>query len=213
MKSILAVVAALALAVVSADNIVTITSPLQGTTFKAGQEATITWIDPKVQSIPKIVLDKGPATRLQPVADVASNVPTGPGSFKWTIPANTVPGDDYAFALGVSPDISYTGHITITAADGAAPAGNGTAATTGAATTTAAGSASTTADVKPTTTATSLAITTSSSAAASGTPNGSSAAAGSTTPSAAKPTNAATKANPAALGALALAGVAAVALI
>ena len=43
MKSIFAAIAVLATAVVSAQNIVSITSPLTGTVYTAGQPAIITW--------------------------------------------------------------------------------------------------------------------------------------------------------------------------
>lgn len=43
MKSIFAAIAALAVTVVSAQNIVSITSPLTGTVYTAGQPAIITW--------------------------------------------------------------------------------------------------------------------------------------------------------------------------
>ncbi|KAI9489754.1 Ser-Thr-rich glycosyl-phosphatidyl-inositol-anchored membrane family-domain-containing protein [Zychaea mexicana] len=120
MKSIVAAIAALAVASVSAQqaNIVSITSPLEGTTYTAGQEATISWINPTVDTISKIVLAKGSATALQPVADVASNVDAKAGSYKWTVPADIAPGNDYAFELGQSPNLAFTGHFTIKAGDG-----------------------------------------------------------------------------------------------
>ncbi|KAF7728485.1 hypothetical protein EC973_006038 [Apophysomyces ossiformis] len=225
MKSILATIAALALAVVSADNIVTITFPLEGQTFKAGSEANINWINPQVSTIPRIVLAKGPATGLQVVATVQENVPAAPGTFKWTIPADTPAGNDYAFELGVSPNISYTGHFSIQAGNGAA-SGNSSSASTGATSsgsatsasasasaTVATGSSTTTVAPKSTTT---TAPVQSPTAASSG--NGASTPSGNTgstsaSPSASQPTNAGFKANPATLGALAIAGAAAVALI
>ncbi|KAI8138508.1 hypothetical protein BJV82DRAFT_631075 [Fennellomyces sp. T-0311] len=119
MKSIVAAIAALAVVAVSAQEvIVSITSPLEGTVYTAGKEATISWINPTVDTISKIVLAKGEATLLQPVADVATDVDAKLGSYKWTIPADTPPGNDYAFELGQSPSIAFTGHFTIEAGSG-----------------------------------------------------------------------------------------------
>ncbi|CAO3640775.1 unnamed protein product [Mucor hiemalis] len=114
MKSIFAAVFAVAVAVVSAQsNPVSITSPLTGTIYTAGQTATISWVQPQVDVIPKIVLAKGSPNALQPVATIAENVDATKGSYEWNIPANITAGEDYALELGVSPDISFTGLFTI----------------------------------------------------------------------------------------------------
>ncbi|CAO3608249.1 unnamed protein product [Cunninghamella echinulata] len=101
--------------------IVSITSPLTKQSYTAGGQAIITWINPKVDTIPSITLSKGPSTALQPVAEVAKNVNAKDQKYTWTIPANTPPGDDYAFVLGVSPDQAYTGQFSIKASDGSQP--------------------------------------------------------------------------------------------
>ncbi|EPB91286.1 hypothetical protein HMPREF1544_01802 [Mucor circinelloides 1006PhL] len=113
MKSIFAAIAALAATVVSAQNIVSITSPLTGTVYTAGQPAIITWIDQQVPVIPKIVLAKGLPTALQPVSTIAQDVDANAGSYVWNVPADIAAGDDYAFELGNSPNISFTGLFTI----------------------------------------------------------------------------------------------------
>ncbi|KAI9268186.1 hypothetical protein BDA99DRAFT_505093 [Phascolomyces articulosus] len=119
MKSIVAAIAALAVASVSAQQaIVSITAPLEGAKYTAGQDAIITWINPTVDTIPKIMLAKGEATLLQPVTEVASNVDAKKQTLTWKIPADTAPGQDYAFELGESPNIAYTGHFAIEAGSG-----------------------------------------------------------------------------------------------
>ncbi|KAI8642435.1 Ser-Thr-rich glycosyl-phosphatidyl-inositol-anchored membrane family-domain-containing protein [Parasitella parasitica] len=133
MKSIFAAVAALTVAVVSAQsNIVSVTSPLTGTVYTAGQPAVITWIDQQVPVIPKIVLAKGSPTALQPVSTIAQDVDANTGSYTWNVPADIAAGDDYAFELGNSPNISFTGLFTIKSADSAGANTASPAATTNA---------------------------------------------------------------------------------
>ena len=74
--------------------IVSITSPLTGTVYKAGSKARITWINPKVDSISKISLARGPSTALQPVAQIAQNVNAATGSYEWDIPQDCENGKD-----------------------------------------------------------------------------------------------------------------------
>lgn len=119
MKSIIAAVAAFAIAAVSAQSTpVSITSPLTGTVYTAGGQALITWTNPTVPTLGQIQLAKGPATALQPVGQVATNVQTSDGKYTWTIPADTPAGTDYAFELGTSPNIAYSGFFTIKAGSG-----------------------------------------------------------------------------------------------
>jgi hypothetical protein len=122
MKSIVAAIAALAVAAVSAQTTtpVSITSPLTGSSFKAGGQATITWISPNTPTLSIVQLVKGPASALQPVGQVATNVNTADLKLTWTVPADTPAGTDYAFELGASPNIAYSGFFSITAADGTA---------------------------------------------------------------------------------------------
>ncbi|CAO3679242.1 unnamed protein product [Umbelopsis vinacea] len=121
MKSIVAAIAALAIAAVSAQTTppVSITSPLTGTVYTAGGQALITWINPTAATLAQIQLAKGPSNALQPVGVVATNVATAGGQYSWTIPADTPAGTDYAFELGASPNIAFTGFFTIQAATGA----------------------------------------------------------------------------------------------
>ncbi|KAH8551834.1 Ser-Thr-rich glycosyl-phosphatidyl-inositol-anchored membrane family-domain-containing protein [Umbelopsis sp. PMI_123] len=122
MKSIIAAVAAFAVAAVSAQTTppVSITSPLTGTVYTAGGQAIISWINPSVPTLAQIQLAKGPATALQPVGQVATNVQTSDGKYTWTIPADTPAGTDYAFELGTSPNIAYSGFFTIKGGSGSA---------------------------------------------------------------------------------------------
>ncbi|KAI9019430.1 hypothetical protein CLU79DRAFT_804939 [Phycomyces nitens] len=126
MKFISALIA-LAVAAVSADNIISVTSPLTGTIYTAGKSAIISWVNPSVPTISQIVFSQGLSTALQPVSVIATNVETASGTYTWNIPADTPAGDDYAFVFGTSPNQSYTGQFTIKAASGgaaAAPAGS-----------------------------------------------------------------------------------------
>lgn len=70
-------------------------------------------IDQQVPVIPKIVLAKGLPTALQPVSTIAQDVDANAGSYVWNVPADIAAGDDYAFELGNSPNISFTGLFTI----------------------------------------------------------------------------------------------------
>lgn len=68
--------------------IVSITSPLPGTKYKAGQDAIISWVNPSVPTIPQIVLAKGPSTALQPLFTIATNVNAKDMKYVWKIPAD-----------------------------------------------------------------------------------------------------------------------------
>lgn len=90
-------------------------------------------IDQQVPVIPKIVLAKGLPTALQPVSTIAQDVDANAGSYVWNVPADIAAGDDYAFELGNSPNISFTGLFTIkndgnTAVNTASPASSEAAA-------------------------------------------------------------------------------------
>ncbi|KAI9021451.1 hypothetical protein CLU79DRAFT_804467 [Phycomyces nitens] len=104
--------------------IIAITSPLMGTKYKAGQQAILAWVNPKVPSISQIVLARGPSTGLQPITVLASNVNTADGKYVWKIPDDIEGGDDYAFECGTSPDIAFAGPFTIEGNGSAAPASN-----------------------------------------------------------------------------------------
>ncbi|KAL0083356.1 hypothetical protein F4703DRAFT_1861705 [Phycomyces blakesleeanus] len=102
--------------------IIAITSPLMGTKYKAGQQAILAWVNPKVPSISQIVLARGPSTGLQPITVLASNVNTADGKYVWKIPDDIEGGDDYAFECGTSPDIAFAGPFTIEGNGGAVAA-------------------------------------------------------------------------------------------
>ncbi|KAI9283568.1 Ser-Thr-rich glycosyl-phosphatidyl-inositol-anchored membrane family-domain-containing protein [Umbelopsis sp. AD052] len=169
MKSIIAAVAAFAIAAVSAQTTpVSITSPLTGTVYTAGGQALITWTNPTTPTLGQIQLAKGPATALQPVGQVASNVQTSDGKYTWTIPADTPAGTDYAFELGTSPNIAYSGFFTINAASGGSSNSTGSgSSSSGAAGASASGSAAASGS-SPSATGSGSASSPSGSAAASG---------------------------------------------
>jgi hypothetical protein len=131
MKSIAAAIAFFAIAAVSAQtNMLSITSPLAGTVYTAGQNAVAAWtINPAVSTISQIVLVQGPATALQPVVTIGTTVDASFGQWPWTIPQATAPGTDYALEFGASPNISYSGFFTIQAATGTAAAYSAPAST------------------------------------------------------------------------------------
>ncbi|SAM05154.1 hypothetical protein [Absidia glauca] len=191
-KSILVAVATAAL--VSAQSILSVTSPLGGNVYTAGGQAMITWTQPTVDIIPQIQLSKGLSTALQPVMTIATNVSAKEMQYTWNIPATVAAGTDYAFVFGVSPNLAYTGQFTIKAADGTAPAassaaGSSAASSPASASTPAAGSS-----------------------AAASKPAASSAAA-SSSGAAAKPSNGAGQVAPLAVSAVAVVGAAAIALM
>ncbi|KAG2196157.1 hypothetical protein INT46_007809 [Mucor plumbeus] len=98
---------------VSTASIVSITSPLTNTKYKAGQEAIISWINPTVATIPQIILAKGPSTALQPIITIATNVNANDLKYVWKIPFEIENGNEYAFELGNSPDLAFAGPFTI----------------------------------------------------------------------------------------------------
>ncbi|KAI8064586.1 hypothetical protein BC940DRAFT_305455 [Gongronella butleri] len=111
-----AIVAAALVTLASAQTtapIISISSPLSGTVYKAGQQAIITWNSPTVQQISQIVLAQGPSTALQPLKVIATNVDANAGQYSWTIPADTPTGSDYAFEFGTSPNLAFAGPFTI----------------------------------------------------------------------------------------------------
>ncbi|KAI8874594.1 hypothetical protein K501DRAFT_234830 [Backusella circina FSU 941] len=119
MKSIFAALAALAISAVSAQGSTAyITSPLSGTVYTAGGQAIIAWNTPTVSTF-TINLLQGASSALVQVETVATNVDATLGTYTWDIPSTLATGSDYAFGLGVSPNVSYTGQFTINAASGA----------------------------------------------------------------------------------------------
>lgn len=76
---------------------------------------------------------KGIPTALQPVSIIAQDVDANTGSYTWNVPVDIASGEDYALTLGNSPNVSYSGHFTIkndgsAAANTAIPAASDAAA-------------------------------------------------------------------------------------
>ncbi|KAK9710285.1 hypothetical protein K7432_008516 [Basidiobolus ranarum] len=113
---ILVIVTLLSYAVVDAT--LAFTAPL-GVDWKAGTKNIITWVDNgDGKGMPATVdlsLLNGPASALQLIANVASNVSTAPGSYEWTIPTDIQPGQ-YVLRAG-GGDGSYSPFFTISAPD------------------------------------------------------------------------------------------------
>ncbi|CEG62981.1 hypothetical protein RMATCC62417_00201 [Rhizopus microsporus] len=220
MKSIVAAIAALAIAVVSAQTGAPITphAPTKDQVLTAGTTTVITWTtNPGHDTISSIDLVHGDPNALVPVVNghVADNVPTAPGTYNWNIPADLPAGTDYALSFGKSPDVTYTPFFTIKAAG--ASAGNSTGAASSAPAASASG--------KPSSVASSSAPASSAPAAASSAPAaskpaaaspaaGSSAPAGSSAAASSTPAKTPSSANKnvAAMGAIAAAGAVAAAL-
>lgn len=92
--ALLASAAYLASFVSAQTAIVSITSPLANTRVKAGTEVIISWVNPKVPTIPQIVLAKGPATALQPLMTIATNVNANDMKYVWKVPKELPEGND-----------------------------------------------------------------------------------------------------------------------
>ncbi|KAI8336158.1 hypothetical protein BC941DRAFT_514342 [Chlamydoabsidia padenii] len=107
-----------ALAMVSCQNIVSITSPLTGTVYTAGKPALLTWVDAKVSTIPAIVVAHGNASALEPISTIATDVDASTGSYTWNIPSDFISGEQYALEFGKSPNISFSGFFTVKSGDG-----------------------------------------------------------------------------------------------
>ncbi|ORX50116.1 hypothetical protein DM01DRAFT_1409129 [Hesseltinella vesiculosa] len=117
-KSIVAIAALAASAVVNADGILSVTAPLTGASYQAGSTAIVSWVNPSVTTITQIVLAQGQSTALQPVKAIATNVTASSGSYTWNIPSDTPPGTNYALEFGTSPNMSFSGQFSITAGSG-----------------------------------------------------------------------------------------------
>ncbi|KAI8370956.1 hypothetical protein BD560DRAFT_370020 [Blakeslea trispora] len=98
--------------------IISITSPLSNTKYKAGQEAIISWVNPQVDTIDRIVLAKGPSTALVPIKTIAENVKASDLKYVWAIPKDMESGNDYAFEFGTSPKMAFAGPFTIESSNG-----------------------------------------------------------------------------------------------
>ncbi|RUS20519.1 hypothetical protein BC937DRAFT_95027 [Endogone sp. FLAS-F59071] len=148
-KSLFVTLAALAISVnAQTATICSITAPLQGTQWTAGQTAIISWINPTLANFTQIELEDGNPNALSPVGVLATNVPTAPLSYSFVVPANLPAGTTYALVLGTQPNVCYSPAFSIVASSGTTAAiisGNSsTPATSGAAVTTSTGTALTT---------------------------------------------------------------------
>ncbi|RUS31513.1 Ser-Thr-rich glycosyl-phosphatidyl-inositol-anchored membrane family-domain-containing protein [Jimgerdemannia flammicorona] len=92
-----------------------ITAPLQGTVWTVGQPATIAWNTPSSATFTQIFLMYGPSTTLQPVQQLAMNVPTAPMTYTFVVPATLAPRNDYAIVIGTQPTVAYSPQFSIQA--------------------------------------------------------------------------------------------------
>lgn len=79
---------------VSADPIISVTSPLANTRYKAGTDAIISWTNPTVKTISQIVLARGKSNTLQPLLTIATNVNAADMKYTWKIPFEIDSADD-----------------------------------------------------------------------------------------------------------------------
>lgn len=97
MKSIIAAIAAVALAVVSAQKI-TSSRPSMNQVLVAGATTQIVWT-PVEGTISTIDLRQGDKVALNFLQTVATNVPANTGTYSWTVPASLPAGTDCKFTL------------------------------------------------------------------------------------------------------------------
>ncbi|ORY99942.1 Ser-Thr-rich glycosyl-phosphatidyl-inositol-anchored membrane family-domain-containing protein [Syncephalastrum racemosum] len=213
MKSIIAAIAALAAVASAQTSILSVTSPLQGTTWTAGSSATITWINPSVDTISKIVLAHGESTALQQVQVIAENVSAADGSYTWTVPADLAPGTDYALEFGTSPDLAYSPQFTIASGSSSGSASGSSSAASTESSAAASGASSSAASSAAVSSAASSAAASSAATSAAASSAGSSAGSSSASASASQSStteSGAGKVQPVALAAAAVVGAAAI---
>ncbi|SAM00227.1 hypothetical protein [Absidia glauca] len=96
--------------------LVSITAPVQNAAYSAGQRLVISWLNPQVDVIPQIQICRGAPNALQPIAVIALNVDAkANGSYAYEIPSDYQYGNDYAFILGLPPNVVITSPFTINA--------------------------------------------------------------------------------------------------
>ncbi|KAI8880238.1 hypothetical protein K501DRAFT_191762 [Backusella circina FSU 941] len=125
--TLFATVASIAVASAQAQTnsgpIISVTSPLTGTKYRAGTDVIIAWTDPKVDIISQITLAKGKSTALTVLRPIANNVQAKDMKYTWSVPKDLPDGDDYAFEFGTSPNIAFAGPFTIEGGTGASSGG------------------------------------------------------------------------------------------
>ncbi|RCH79053.1 hypothetical protein CU097_002940, partial [Rhizopus azygosporus] len=94
---------------------VSITSPLQGTTWQIGSKETVTWQNVQ-QNVDKLLINlmKGDPNALQLVQTLAENVDASKGSTQVEVPKNATAGSDYSLAVGKdSSQMAYIGGLVL----------------------------------------------------------------------------------------------------
>jgi hypothetical protein len=110
---------------------VSITQPLQGTTWGIGSTENVTWqnVQDGVSSL-LINLMKGDPNALTLVQALATNVDPQSGSTQVQIPQNATEGNDYSLAVGTDPSqMAYIGGIVLSNSGGSNSSTDGTATT------------------------------------------------------------------------------------
>lgn len=97
----------LALASAQQQPPVSITAPLTGTKYQAGSKAVISWTKPTVPKISQIVLAKGDANALQPIATIARDINAADGKYEWDVPYDCENGDQCKYILHYTVFISF----------------------------------------------------------------------------------------------------------
>ncbi|ORX44770.1 hypothetical protein DM01DRAFT_1398566 [Hesseltinella vesiculosa] len=120
--------------------LVKITSPAEGTSLKQNEQATLTWqVQPSDQTKAggptelTVQLLRGDPNHLEFIRTLNEHIDMGSGSAQITIPKEIEDGNNYAFAIGSTPeDLNYIGRINISGGAVADPAIAGESADTGA---------------------------------------------------------------------------------
>ncbi|CAO3653087.1 unnamed protein product [Cunninghamella echinulata] len=126
MKLYIIIIATLISVISTQKPIISITSPIRGTVYKAGTYAPIAWYNPTVDTINGLLLSQGHDTNLKPILQIADSIPAKNLIYSWRIPIDIPPANDYVFVFGLALDRVYAGPFTITAPDVSVPSNNST---------------------------------------------------------------------------------------
>jgi len=86
--------------------------PIASSVLVAGKSFNITW-GPTTKGTVSLLLKKGLANDLSTVGTIATDIANS-GSYSWTVPADTVTGNDYALEItDAAKDINYTPQFVI----------------------------------------------------------------------------------------------------